>query len=306
MMKKKTENETFNYEDFMSRYKYLDELTLEGWLWEFLRRNKQYQELYKSYLERKEHFDGLEWWQKVYDEETDSYVRETTETEVEWVKLQRKLKQFRIRWFLYPKKDLWPLDPDKTALEIGLQLLKKSFLWEPPVKILFFGEKKEEEFNFDADKDACPPDPVVCSNIDFDPYEGIVKIDFGQSKRRLLPLLNKMISNGKHRLKASGQKPNSPMKRWEGLRDRWKHNLVCWELKKVCGMAHKDIHDLLNPTQKHSGEHKFDCCSCRDVKTYCKNTKLLINGKYKEYLKYREIPKKSRPMNNSDQMSPEQ
>jgi hypothetical protein len=263
----------FDIETLLRKYDYLDRLPLAGWLWEFLRRNKQYRDLYEDFLENEDHLGRLEWWQKVYPENGRDCP---SQTDAIWFSLMQRARSFRLRKIL---------DPDLTAPEIGIKALARAFLLEPAVVSLFVGTHGKEDGD-DHDTEGSPPNAVICSSSDFLLHEMAIKIDLSVSEGKLVPLIKEIIKKQKIDLKEQMPKP----KRKGELFRRWKENLITYEmmkLRKTKQLKTKDIHDLLNPKLRHgSGNHPFSCPYCKNVRKHSHDAKTMINGKYREYLKY--------------------
>ena len=55
-------NEKKGRDEILKKYEYLDDLSLNGYLWEFIRRNREYKKAYEEYQKNKNY-----WLEPVYD-----------------------------------------------------------------------------------------------------------------------------------------------------------------------------------------------------------------------------------------------
>ena len=55
-------NEKKDRDEIMGKYEYMDDLSLNEYLWEFIRRNKEYKKAYEQYQKKKNY-----WLEPVYD-----------------------------------------------------------------------------------------------------------------------------------------------------------------------------------------------------------------------------------------------
>ncbi len=92
-------------ENIDKKYAYLEELPLEGFLWEFIRRNKEYKKAYEEYQNNRRDYDKL-----IFDP-----ARKNDETELSWF-VRTQGRRFRAFKMLFSPFGLaYPLDPTKRA-----------------------------------------------------------------------------------------------------------------------------------------------------------------------------------------------
>lgn len=231
-----------------ARYRYLGKLKLEGFLWEFLRRNEEYKKLYAEYKNIKRNFNKLNWDEISRDE---------------------KCKDFRIKLNKFGLT--YPIDPSKQAND-------KEFKEIPRV---YF--RKNDAVDFLCWHD--DPDRMSCWNDEKKHYKIAVLIDARASYRKIESDIKRIVKNAKGNLKKTKQKQKNSSHTSREIVKRfgrqWQEYIMAYDLKHGEKYGIRTIAHMLYPDED---DFYPDFKASKKIARYIKEAKKLINIHYKDFL----------------------
>ena len=261
-------NEKKGRDEILKKYEYLDELSLNGYLWEFIRRNKEYKKAYEQYQKKKNH-----WLEPVYDP-----PKNKNEAVENWY--------IRTHGRIFPRNKLlfnpfgleYPLDPSRQANDMPsehptidncFKLTNTSvfhyFVSDPEVRKLWNQEwLLSHKYGIEVLIDVTAPLDKIKEKV-----EKIVRTERRTNKTEEL---RKLIKEKIYKNLDIIQK----RKRFED----WKNYLIAYDLKCIEDFKIKDIIDFLHPGEL---KKQFESRANKKILHDIKEAKRLINGEYKEY-----------------------
>jgi len=314
-MKKKKEIEIiFNPTD----YAYMDEMILEGWLWEFERRSDAYKEAYSSYEKiffndhnialvaigkklyaKKIPIKKAEEEKKKAEEQCDKkwnkYVKENP--------LVNELMFFE-SCFFDPSKNWSEVDQVSTGLSRANPVKVINMKWGnklPPPSKVYYVKINGKDFPFDTTK---KPEPFTKADVKVKGGKVILTYDY--NNRYPLDLLRKQI--GKENILmalidiSASNKEKDILQTLDSLIDKWKKDLKIKTAKSLRKQHETDrrkswlmVYDLKTANKKLSYtdignklyrhfENNHEFTLPRNIGNYFKEAEKMIDGGYKNLL----------------------
>ena len=255
-------------DEILNKYEYLDALSLNGYLWEFLRRNKDYQKAYEKYQDNKAY-----WLEPVYEP-----PRKKNEAAENWY-IRTHGRTFPRNKLLFNPFGLeYPLDPSRQANDLPgeyatidncFRLTNTSvfhyFVNDPEVRKPWNQEwLLSHKYGIEVLIDVTAPLDRIKEKV-----EKIVRIERKTSKTEEL----------RKNMKEKIYKNLDIIQKRRRFKD-WKNYLIAYDLKHRENFKMKDIVDFLHPDELNKNpELKANKIVLRDIN----EAKNLINGQYKEY-----------------------
>lgn len=235
--------------NILKKYKYLRKLNLEGYLWEFIRRNEDYKKLYNEFIKYKEHFRKRNW-------------HELPKYKI-FYELKMKLKGYGLNY---------PLDPSIQANKIID--LKSYFMINQTVEILCMDDH---------------PDRALCwQYIEATGHKVALLINLESSERKIISNIKKIFKRAKKAFKVSiNNHKVSKIEKEKRKRKDWYEYLIAYDLIKINKITIKEIAEILPYTRHKKSDlqnHTSGCNECRKVRRYINKAEQLINSKYRDYI----------------------
>ena len=171
---------------------YLDKLTFYGYLWEFIRRNKTYQKLFKSYQKELKRLNRLSWYGKMHDKKLHKIIKACADIKIKF-----------------------PLDPSKKADDFNEDYLRDNLIYKKGVNfITSCGHVDRTVLVHEA-----------LEEIGLNERDFVVRINADTPIDKILADIKKLVINMRSALKR-------PQKFQRRIRKEWKDYIIAYELKK--------------------------------------------------------------------------
>lgn len=251
-------NENFKF--YRADYDYMDDMPLEGWIWEIIRRsetyNREYEKLEKTVKSKKGIAEAL----GIFQEEAEKMGIDIPYR----FHFEKNFKKANQDYFL--NIELNELDatiaiPKPQCKYINLDERISIKGTSPVIVIPHEGLIKDSSEGV-LDEDLL--NYLAVSTPEDTIYVGIsrsAKVE--DIEKHLLPLLRKYLKSAKPRIRD----------------DKWKYYLICYDLRNQ-GLSYKEIADILS-NDYPDNENLF---AERNIENYYSAALKLIQSDYKEYL----------------------
>jgi hypothetical protein len=196
----------------LDKFNYLNRLPIYCYLWEFIRRNKEYQKLFESFQKRLKRMEQLEL--NVYEQMHDKQLK----------KILKVCSHFKIKF---------PLDPSKKSNEFYRSTLKDNLIYRKGVRFI-------TSFNH-IDRFVLAQEALKES--------GPNKQDLLIAINTLVPI-HRILAGVKSIVKEYHTNPGERITQRRRIREEWKDFIIAYDLKKG-GLSIEEIAKLLFPEENN-------------------------------------------------------